>query len=97
MINEKSLIYNTSFLGEYECSSLALDRIKKKILDHLNKIRQCKSEFSRVLNYGEEGEFVGWFWVEFCGGEEDERELLKMGQVVVVLFGGGEGGEGGRS
>ncbi|GJY84388.1 hypothetical protein Tco_0497764 [Tanacetum coccineum] len=30
-IEEKSLIYNTSFLGEYECSSLALDRGKKKV------------------------------------------------------------------
>ncbi|GJR31921.1 hypothetical protein Tco_1108153 [Tanacetum coccineum] len=28
---EKSLIYNTSFLGEYECSSLALDRRRKKV------------------------------------------------------------------
>ncbi|GJW33066.1 hypothetical protein Tco_0053098 [Tanacetum coccineum] len=28
---EKSLIYNTTFLGEYECSSLALDRRRKKI------------------------------------------------------------------
>ncbi|GJZ86665.1 hypothetical protein Tco_0658275 [Tanacetum coccineum] len=37
------------------------------------------------------------FWVKFCGGEEDEKELLEMGEVGVVLFGGGEGGEGGRS
>ncbi|GJU29963.1 putative reverse transcriptase domain-containing protein [Tanacetum coccineum] len=29
-------------------------------------------------------------------GEEDERELLEMGEVGVFLFGGGEGGEGGR-
>ncbi|GJU33218.1 hypothetical protein Tco_1176807 [Tanacetum coccineum] len=37
-IEEKSLIYNTSFLGEYECSSLALDRRRKKIrLDHLKQ------------------------------------------------------------
>ncbi|GJX78607.1 hypothetical protein Tco_0326756 [Tanacetum coccineum] len=35
------------------------------------------------------------FWVEFCGGKEDERELLEMGEVGVVLFGRGEGGEGG--
>ncbi|GJW32158.1 hypothetical protein Tco_0052190 [Tanacetum coccineum] len=32
---EKSLIYNTSFLGEYECSSLALDRRRKKIEDEI--------------------------------------------------------------
>ncbi|GJT75733.1 hypothetical protein Tco_1042458 [Tanacetum coccineum] len=30
------------------------------------------------------------FSVEFCGGEKDERELLKIGEVGVVLFGGGE-------
>ncbi|GJX78022.1 hypothetical protein Tco_0324833 [Tanacetum coccineum] len=36
------------------------------------------------------------FWVEFCRGEEDERELLEMEEVGVLLFGGGEGGEGGR-
>ncbi|GKG61540.1 hypothetical protein Tco_0621249, partial [Tanacetum coccineum] len=28
--------------------------------------------------------------------EEDERELLEKGDIGVVLFGGGEGGEGGR-
>nr|GEY27010.1 hypothetical protein [Tanacetum cinerariifolium] len=28
--------------------------------------------------------------------EEDDRELLEMGEVGVVLFGVGEGGEGGR-
>ncbi|GKB06102.1 hypothetical protein Tco_0834335 [Tanacetum coccineum] len=34
----ESLIYNTSFLGEYECSSLALEgRRKKKRLDHLKQ------------------------------------------------------------
>ncbi|GJY63258.1 putative transcription factor interactor and regulator CCHC(Zn) family protein [Tanacetum coccineum] len=32
---EKSLVYNTSFLGEYECSSLALDRRRKKIEDEI--------------------------------------------------------------
>ncbi|GJU81005.1 hypothetical protein Tco_1283370 [Tanacetum coccineum] len=30
------------------------------------------------------------FSVEFCGGEKDKRELLKIGEVGVVLFGGGE-------
>ncbi|GJQ89868.1 hypothetical protein Tco_0001007 [Tanacetum coccineum] len=35
---EKSLDYKNSFLGEYECSSLALDRgMRKKILDHLKQ------------------------------------------------------------
>nr|GEX34136.1 ribonuclease H-like domain-containing protein [Tanacetum cinerariifolium] len=33
----------------------------------------------------------------FDKGEGDERELLEMGEVGVVLFGGEEGGEGGRS
>ncbi|GJZ49772.1 hypothetical protein Tco_0603962 [Tanacetum coccineum] len=36
------------------------------------------------------------FWVEFCGGEEDERELLEMGEIGIVLFGRGDDGEGGR-
>ncbi|GKB44572.1 hypothetical protein Tco_0889514 [Tanacetum coccineum] len=31
IIEDKSLIYNTSFLGEYKCSSLALDRGKNKV------------------------------------------------------------------
>ncbi|GKA69622.1 hypothetical protein Tco_0775686 [Tanacetum coccineum] len=35
---EKSLIYNTSFLGEYECSSLALDRRRKKVDPDLTEI-----------------------------------------------------------
>ncbi|GJR97397.1 hypothetical protein Tco_0269571 [Tanacetum coccineum] len=35
---EKTLDYNNSFLGEYECSSLALDRgMRKKRLDHLKQ------------------------------------------------------------
>ncbi|GKC27956.1 hypothetical protein Tco_1035250, partial [Tanacetum coccineum] len=38
---ETSLDYNNSFLGEYECSSLALDkeerRDEKKRLNHLKK------------------------------------------------------------
>ncbi|GKC68288.1 hypothetical protein Tco_1100886, partial [Tanacetum coccineum] len=33
---------------------------------------------------------------EAAQGEEDERELLEMEEVGVLLFGGGEGGEGGR-
>ncbi|GJZ66850.1 hypothetical protein Tco_0630090 [Tanacetum coccineum] len=32
---EKSLIYNTLFLGEYECSSLALDKGRKEIEDEI--------------------------------------------------------------
>ncbi|GJZ60264.1 hypothetical protein Tco_0616080 [Tanacetum coccineum] len=35
---EKSLIYNTSFLGEYECSSLALDRRRKKVEDGIGSL-----------------------------------------------------------
>ncbi|GJY27392.1 hypothetical protein Tco_0402118 [Tanacetum coccineum] len=31
-MEEKSLIYNTSFLGEYECSSLALKKRRKKLI-----------------------------------------------------------------
>ncbi|GJV46664.1 retrovirus-related pol polyprotein from transposon TNT 1-94 [Tanacetum coccineum] len=51
-MEEKSLIYNTSFLGEYECSSLALDRRRKKIEDEIgslkNKIKQCR-DIQRLL------------------------------------------------
>ncbi|GKC61607.1 hypothetical protein Tco_1089205 [Tanacetum coccineum] len=35
---EKSLIYNTSFLFEYECSSLALDRRRKNIEDEIESL-----------------------------------------------------------
>ncbi|GKD87062.1 hypothetical protein Tco_1358216 [Tanacetum coccineum] len=35
---EKSLIYNTSFLGEYECSSLALDRRREEIEDEIGSL-----------------------------------------------------------
>ncbi|GJW66657.1 hypothetical protein Tco_0121081 [Tanacetum coccineum] len=35
---EKSLIYNTSFLGEYECSSLALDRGRRKVEDEIGSL-----------------------------------------------------------
>ncbi|GJX29366.1 hypothetical protein Tco_0237445 [Tanacetum coccineum] len=35
---EKSIIYNTSFLGEYECSSLALDRRRKKEEDEIGSL-----------------------------------------------------------
>ncbi|GKD92576.1 hypothetical protein Tco_1372413 [Tanacetum coccineum] len=41
---EKLLIYNTSFLGEYECSSLAIDRRRKKIEDEIGS-------FETRLNY----------------------------------------------
>ncbi|GKE86600.1 hypothetical protein Tco_1560342 [Tanacetum coccineum] len=37
-MKEKSLIYNTSFLGEYECSSLALDRRRKKGEDEIGSL-----------------------------------------------------------
>ncbi|GJZ00334.1 hypothetical protein Tco_0517763, partial [Tanacetum coccineum] len=32
-------IYNTSFLGEYECSSLALDRRRKKVEDEIGSFK----------------------------------------------------------
>nr|GEX71877.1 hypothetical protein [Tanacetum cinerariifolium] len=35
---EKSLIYNTSFLGKYKCSSLALDRSRKKVEDEIGSL-----------------------------------------------------------
>ncbi|GKA56620.1 hypothetical protein Tco_0755692 [Tanacetum coccineum] len=35
---EKSLIYNTSFLDEYECSSLALDRGRRKVEDEIGSL-----------------------------------------------------------
>nr|GEX72823.1 hypothetical protein [Tanacetum cinerariifolium] len=30
------------------------------------------------------------FLVEFCGGTEDDRELFKIGEIGVVLIGGGK-------
>ncbi|GJY10708.1 hypothetical protein Tco_0378893 [Tanacetum coccineum] len=36
--DEKSLIYNTPFLGEYESSSLALDRRRKKAEDEIGSL-----------------------------------------------------------
>nr|GEV52368.1 hypothetical protein [Tanacetum cinerariifolium] len=86
-----------------------MDRSYKNCLLQ-NNVRG-ENELSRVLNYGEEiviedenrleGPMMRdlirlRFWVEFCGGEEDKKELLEMGEVEVVLFGGGEGDEGGR-
>ncbi|GJW92151.1 hypothetical protein Tco_0169704 [Tanacetum coccineum] len=64
-------------------------------------------ELLRVVNYGKEvviedgilceGRGIyGEVGVEFCGGEEDKRELFEIGEVGLVLFGGGEGGEGKR-
>ncbi|GJX28073.1 putative reverse transcriptase domain-containing protein, partial [Tanacetum coccineum] len=38
IVKGKSLIYNTSFLGEYECSSLALDRGRKKEEDEIGSL-----------------------------------------------------------
>ncbi|GKG61375.1 hypothetical protein Tco_0619100, partial [Tanacetum coccineum] len=35
---KKSSIYNTSFLGEYKCSSLALDRRRKKEDDEIGSL-----------------------------------------------------------
>ncbi|GKC31237.1 hypothetical protein Tco_1038531, partial [Tanacetum coccineum] len=88
---EISLDYNNSFLGEYECSSLALDREErsneKKRLDHL-KQDQTMQENSTVT--------AGGPGVELCGGEGDDKELVVIGEVGGVLLGGGDGGEGGR-
>nr|GEX59204.1 retrovirus-related Pol polyprotein from transposon TNT 1-94 [Tanacetum cinerariifolium] len=53
-----------------------------------------RSTFGNVQLLGDK--LITWFWIDFCGGEEDDRELLEMGDVGVVLFGGGEGGKGGR-
>ncbi|GJT46332.1 hypothetical protein Tco_0955047 [Tanacetum coccineum] len=68
---EERSINNNSFLGEYEYSSLALDRDErgdeKKRLDHLKQDQN------------------------FYGGEEDEKDLVEMGEVGGGPFGEGEG------
>ncbi|GKE50595.1 hypothetical protein Tco_1481853, partial [Tanacetum coccineum] len=51
---EKSLIYNTSFLGEYECSSLALDRGRKKVEDETGSL---KTRLNYVKN---SAVFIAW-------------------------------------
>nr|GEZ95549.1 hypothetical protein [Tanacetum cinerariifolium] len=35
---KRNLIYNTLFLGEYECSSLTLDRGRKKVEDEIGSL-----------------------------------------------------------
>nr|GEY12476.1 uncharacterized mitochondrial protein AtMg00810-like [Tanacetum cinerariifolium] len=58
--------------------------------DHAGCQDTRRSTFGSVQLLGDK--LVTWFWIDFYGGEEDERELLKMGEVGVVLFDGGEGG-----
>ncbi|GKC14376.1 hypothetical protein Tco_1011158 [Tanacetum coccineum] len=85
--DERSL-NNNSFLGEYESSSLALDkeerRDEKKRLDHLKQDQTMLviKRFSKRK--------------KFCGGEEDEKELVDMGEVGGGPFSEGDGGEEGR-
>ncbi|GJY94520.1 hypothetical protein Tco_0510881 [Tanacetum coccineum] len=95
---------NNSFLGEYECSSLALDREerrdKKKRLDHLkqDQIMLVIKRFSERKKVFRERKKTGKIRAKsgFYGGEGDDKELVVMGEVGRVLLVRGEGGEGGR-
>ncbi|GJT59076.1 hypothetical protein Tco_1002609 [Tanacetum coccineum] len=104
---EERSLNNNLFLGEYECSSLALDRDErrdeKKRLDHLKQDQTMLviKRFSERKNVFRERKKTGKihakrFYVKFCGGEEDEKELVEMGEVGEGPFGKGEGGERGR-
>nr|GEY42072.1 hypothetical protein [Tanacetum cinerariifolium]GEY47339.1 hypothetical protein [Tanacetum cinerariifolium] len=87
----------TSFLGEYECSSLALD--KEERCDEEDKIRSLETRSRDVSDqdisiYRQEIPTVtggGPRYIRGPPGEEYERELLEIGEEGVVLVGGGEG------
>ncbi|GJR34168.1 hypothetical protein Tco_1209852 [Tanacetum coccineum] len=80
---EKSLIYNTSFLGEYECSSLALDRRRKKEIPTVSSGGKVDPEGGEDCGFDSNEEEVvpnvddvslvdGVFDGVFCGdGDED--------------------------
>ncbi|GJX64981.1 hypothetical protein Tco_0299324 [Tanacetum coccineum] len=81
-IEEKSLIYNTSFLGEYECSSLALDRRRKKKDDFEVEVDLKVLEEELVLKVDDVSLVDGFFEGAF-GGDGDKDFV--MGEGVVVL------------
>nr|GEU99399.1 ribonuclease H-like domain-containing protein [Tanacetum cinerariifolium] len=48
-MRRKTLIYNTSFLGEYECSSLAIDRERRKVEDEIESLETRLNYVSRNI------------------------------------------------
>ncbi|GJW58311.1 hypothetical protein Tco_0105042 [Tanacetum coccineum] len=123
---EERSLNNNSFLGEYECSFLALDRDErrdeKKRLDHLkqdqtmlvikrfserNKVfrerkktgKICAKRFLSNNDKTSNESLLDLKKVEgyMVRGEEDEKELVEMGEVGEGPFGEGEGGEGGST
>ncbi|GJX40589.1 hypothetical protein Tco_0255579 [Tanacetum coccineum] len=76
---KKSLDYNNSFLGEYECSSLALDREERR--DEKEEIESLETRSNNVEGYMVKWEVKDWWLQLLVGGEEDDKELVVMGEV----------------
>ncbi|GJX89779.1 hypothetical protein Tco_0343105 [Tanacetum coccineum] len=74
---EKSLDYNNSFLSEYECSSLALDKEERR--DEKEEFGSLKSRSNNVSDQKI--------------GKGDDKEFVVMGEVGEVLLGGGDSEE----
>ncbi|GJT06010.1 hypothetical protein Tco_0840472 [Tanacetum coccineum] len=72
---EKSLIYNTSFLGKYECSSLALDRGRKKVEDEIGSL---EIRLNYVSDQENSAVFIASKW----------KRLLTVVLAVLDIFGG---------
>ncbi|GKC55864.1 hypothetical protein Tco_1083462 [Tanacetum coccineum] len=56
-IEEKSLIYNTSFLDEYEYSYIALDRGRRKVEDEIGSLETRLNNVSDKEIYREKKDF----------------------------------------
>ncbi|GKC28128.1 hypothetical protein Tco_1035422, partial [Tanacetum coccineum] len=103
----ESLTYNTLFLGEYECSSLALDGGRRERLDHLNNIKQVsdqsvyRKERERATSPGDgltvpdisEGRESG---KEFGFDPKEDEVVPRVEDVSLVdgIFDGALGGDG---
>ncbi|GJZ69012.1 hypothetical protein Tco_0632562 [Tanacetum coccineum] len=78
---ERSL-NNNSFLGEYECSSLALDKEErkdeKKRLDHLKQDQTMMVVKEIEDGLLEEMEKFGWWFEQDIDGENDDDNEKKL-------------------
>ncbi|GKC48494.1 hypothetical protein Tco_1071239 [Tanacetum coccineum] len=63
-----------------------------EVLKKRHSQKNKKDDHKVVLEDLEGGGIYGDIGVEFCGGEEEEKELVKMGEVGEGPFGEGEGG-----
>ncbi|GJW74045.1 hypothetical protein Tco_0133415 [Tanacetum coccineum] len=98
-IDEKSLIYNTSFLDEYECSSLALDRGKKKVEDEIVSLEtrlNYENPTSPVGSPGGEGVSLEEGCEDWGFDSNEEEVVPKVNDVSLVdgVFEGEFGGDG---